>query len=101
MVYINLETLPSSLFPKADLTYLADQDIHNGFIFAQDGSNFYDILVLGHSEYVTHEEYYNLKKFVENGGTIILLDSNTFYAEVDYDPIANKISLVKGHYLGF
>ena len=55
--------------------------------------------MLGHSEYVTHEEYYNLKKFVENGGTIILFDANTFYTEVDYDPIANKISLVKGHYL--
>jgi hypothetical protein len=96
-----LRDFTSPLLPKADLTYLADQDIHNGFIFAQDGSNFYDILVLGHSEYVTHEEYYNLKKFVENGGTIILLDSNTFYAEIDYDPIANKISLVKGHYWAF
>ena len=96
-----LKDFTSSLLPKADLTYLSDQDIHNGFIFDQDGSNFYDILVLGHSEYVTHEEYYNLKKFVENGGTIILLDSNTFYAEVDYDPIANKIRLVKGHYWAF
>ena len=97
----HLRDYTSILLPKADLTYLADQDIHNGFIFAQDGSNFYDILVLGHSEYVTHEEYYNLKKFVENGGTIILFDANTFYTEVDYDPIANKISLVKGHSWSF
>ncbi len=51
----HLRDYTSSLLPKADLTYLADQDIHNGFIFAQDGSNFYDILILGHSEYVTQK----------------------------------------------
>ena len=41
------------------------------------------------------------KKFVENGGTIILFDANIFYTEVDYDPINNKISLVKGHSWSF
>ncbi len=61
----------------------------------------YDILVLGHSEYVTQQEYNNFKKFVENGGTIILIDANMFFAEVDYDPTNNKISLVKGHTWGF
>jgi hypothetical protein len=91
----------SFLLPNADLTYLADQDIHNGFIFAQDNSNFYDILILGHVEYLTQQEYNNFKKFVENGGTIILFDANTFYTEVDYDPINNKISLVKGHSWSF
>jgi hypothetical protein len=91
----------SFLLPKADLTYLADQDIHNGFIFAQDNSNFYDILILGHLEYVTQQEYNNLKKFVENGGTIILFDANTFYTEVDFDPNNNKISLIKGHTWSF
>ena len=57
--------------------------------------------MLGHSEYVTHEEYYNLKKFVENRGIIILLDSNALFAEVAYDPTNNKISLLKGHYWAF
>ena len=33
-------------------------------------------------EYVTQQEYNNFKKFVENGGTIILFDANTFYTEV-------------------
>ena len=32
---------------------------------------------------------------------MILLDSNTFYAEVDYDNINNQINLVKGHYWAF
>ena len=93
----HLRDFTSSLLPNAHLTYLADQDIHNGFIFGQDNSNLYDILILGHSEYVTQQEYNNYKKFVENGGTIILFDSNIFYTEIEYDTINNKISLVKGH----
>jgi hypothetical protein len=97
----HLRDYTSFLLPNADLTYLADQDIHNGFIFSQDDSNFYNILILGHSEYVTQQEYNNYKKFVENGGTIILFDANTFYTEIDYDPISNKISLVKGHSWSF
>lgn len=42
-----------------------------------------------------------LKQFVENGGIMILLDSNTFYAEVDYDNMNNQINLLKGHYWAF
>ncbi len=97
----HLKNYTSSLLPNARLTYLADQDIHNGFIFAQDNSNLFDILILGHQEYVTQKEYNNLKKFVEHGGTIILFVANTFYTEVSYDPINNKISLVKGHSWSF
>jgi hypothetical protein len=97
----HLRDYTSSLLPNAHLTYLADQDIHNGFIFGQDDRNLYDILILGHSEYVTQHEYNNYKKFVENGGTIILFDSNIFYTEVEYDSINNKISLVSGHSWSF
>ena len=97
----HLRDYTSFLLPNADLTYLADQDIHNGFIFSQDDSNLYDILILGHSEYVTQQQYNNYKKFEDNGGTIILFNSNTFYTEIDYDPIGNKISLVKGHSWSF
>ncbi len=97
----HLRDYTSFLLPNADLTYLADQDIHNGFIFTPDNSNFYDILILGHSEYVTQQEYNNYKKFVENGGTIILFDANIFYTEVEYDSINNKISLVNGHSWSF
>lgn len=32
---------------------------------------------------------------------MILLDSNTFYAEVDYDNMNNQINLVKEHYWAF
>jgi hypothetical protein len=46
---------------------------------------------------VTQQEYNNLKRFVSNGGTLIILDGNVFYAEVKYDTDANRITLVKGH----
>ncbi len=54
-------------------------------------------MILGHQEYVTQQEYDNFKKFVYNGGTIIILDGNIFYAEVNYNKHDNSITLVKGH----
>jgi hypothetical protein len=99
-----LRAYTSSLLPNADLNYLTDEDVHNGLIFNQGNKNkenLYDILIMGHSEYVTQQEYSNFKKFVENGGVLVMLDANTFYAEVDYDTLNNKITFVKGHYWGF
>ena len=60
-------------------------------------TNRYDILILGHQEYVTQQEYTNLKTFVANGGTMILLDGNVFYAQVGYDRSTQTITLIKGH----
>ncbi|MGN6347024.1 MAG: N,N-dimethylformamidase beta subunit family domain-containing protein [Candidatus Nitrosocosmicus sp.] len=80
---------------------LSDLDVDKGNIFFnvdnQNPINLYDILVLGHQEYVTQKEYDNLKQFVLNGGKMILLDGNIFYAEVKYNNNNNTISLVKGH----
>ena len=47
---------------------------------AKNKSNKYDILIIGHQEYVTQQEYDNLKQFVAGGGTMIVLDGNIFYA---------------------
>ena len=92
----------SSFLPDAKLNYLTDEDVHNGLIFnVNNGNNKYDIMILGHQEYVSEQEYQNFKKFVAQGGALIFLNSNTFYAEVEYDPEINTISLVKGHYWGF
>jgi hypothetical protein len=99
----------SEISPNTNISYLTDTDIHNGLIFNPNHQNNYNVmvqnkynvLILGHQEYVTQQEYNNFKKFVENGGILILLDANTFYAEVDYDPVNNKITLVKGHYFAF
>jgi hypothetical protein len=107
----------------SNLQIITDQDVDDGSIFIQQDSpvnstnntaanmsvnrniqhqnsgyiDKYDILILAHQEYVTQREYDNLRHFVENGGTIILLDGNVFYAQVSYDRHHHSITLVKGH----
>ena len=83
---------------KYNVTILTDSDVHQGLIFSKGNStNAYDVLVLFHSEYVTQEEYQNIKTFVANGGTLFVMDGNVFYAEVRYDNNTKTITLVKGH----
>lgn len=91
----------------SNLQVITDEDVNNGLIFryknaigndtSEPSVNIYDVLILGHQEYVTQKEYDNLKHFVENGGTLILLDGNVFYAQVNYDKYHHAITLVKGH----
>jgi hypothetical protein len=76
---------------------LTDADVDQGNIFLEDGGNAYDILILLHNEYISQPEYDNLKKFVENGGTIVFTEGNVLYAEVKYNSINDTITLVKGH----
>jgi N,N-dimethylformamidase beta subunit-like protein len=81
----------------SNITTLSDQDVDGGKIFGSDGRNAFDVLVLGHQEYVTQREYDNLRGFVHNGGTMIILDGNVFYAQVSYDRATDTIRVVKGH----
>ena len=85
--------------PNATVTVMRDEDVNDGHIFLDENFNInaYDILLLFHNEYVTQAEYDNLKHFVSNGGTIVFIDSNVFYAEVLYDKNNDTITLVKGH----
>lgn len=46
---------------------------------------------------MSQQEYDNLKRFVADGGVMILLDGNVFYAEVKYNRNIHTITLVKGH----
>lgn len=79
----------------ADIT---DKEVHEGKIFDSAGNNAYDVLFLFHQEYVTQEEYDNLKKFVvQNGGTIVFNTANIFTVEVKYDSADNTVTLVRGH----
>jgi hypothetical protein len=89
------------LFPSFHVSILTDADVDGGSIFFTNGTNKYDTLVLRHQEYVTQQEYDNLKKFVANGGTMILLDGNPLYTLVGYDRIMQTITLVKGHFFAF
>jgi hypothetical protein len=91
-----LEKHTRLLVPKENVSVLTDIDVDRGLIF-HNKSNIYDVLILAHQEYVTQKEYNNFKQFVKNGGTLILLDSNVFFAEVGYDLLTQVITLVKGH----
>ena len=76
--------------PHALITIIRDEDIHNGYIFTanNDGkklNNVYDLLILGHGEYATRTMYNNYMRFVGNGGTLLALDGNLFFAEVKYN----------------
>jgi hypothetical protein len=90
------------LLPQSNIDTLTDADVDGSSgpsdIFVKNGlDNKYDVLILGHQEYVTQKEYYNLKRFVANGGTLIALDGDLFHAEVKYDKISQTVSLVEGH----
>jgi hypothetical protein len=83
--------------PDSNIAFFTDQDVDAGSVFQGNGSNAYDVVILGHQEYVTQREYDNFKQFVGDGGTMIILDGNVFYAEVKYDKNTGNITLVKGH----
>jgi hypothetical protein len=86
------------LRPQSNITLLTDEDAHNkSSLFMSNGTNKYDVILYGHNEYNTQEEYNNLRQFVANGGTIIFLGANMFFTEVKYDPKSQTITLVKGH----
>ena len=87
--------------PNSHVTILTDADVDNNSLFNNNNNNIYDVAILGHQEYVTQQEYDNMKKFVTNGGTMILLDGNVFFAEVKYNPQTKTESLVKGHWWAF
>lgn len=86
-----------TIIPKSNIDILTDADADYGSIFFNNGTNRYDVIILGHQEYVTQREYDNLKRFVSSGGTMIFMDGNVFYAQVKYDRNTHTITLVKGH----
>ena len=82
---------------KGPVPVLSDEDLHEGYIFKDDGTNAYDVLFMLHEEYVTKQEYMNLKRFVSNGGVIVFIDANVFYAQVLYNPDMHTVTLLSGH----
>ncbi len=83
------------LIKNNTINVITDVDVHNNDITQ------YKKLILLHSEYVTQQYYDNLRNFVEKGGTLILFDANSLYAEVLYDNVANTITLRLGHSWSF
>jgi hypothetical protein len=100
----DLSTHLKQLLPDADISIISDLDVHEGTIFnnrTTTSGNYYGVLILGHQEYVTQNEYDNLKQFVANGGTLIITTGNVFYAEVKYDKNTRLVTLVEGHKIRF
>ncbi len=91
----------SSLAPRSNITFLDDQDIHNGKLFYPNGKNAFDVIFLVHEEYATQTGYNNLKRFVSQGGTLAFTESNVLTVEVKYNPMNDSITLVKGHEFEF
>ena len=50
-----------------------------------------------HEEYATQNTYDNFKKFVANGGVLVLTESNVFTVEIKYNQANDTITFVKGH----
>src|SRR6267143_6353617 len=46
----------SSMLPNSKISAIDDTDVHYGKIFDSTGNNIYDLLVMGHAEYVTQAE---------------------------------------------
>jgi len=98
---LNLLSNLKWLTQDSNISVLSDADVDEGSIFKKNkdaaDTNAFDVIILGHQEYVTQQEYNNLKQFVSNGGTMIILDGNVFFAQVKYDRNSQNITLVKGH----
>lgn len=105
-----VQVLPGNieqLLPEAKICILSDADLHKGSIFytkdtlPSQPTNLYDIIMIFHEEYVTNEIYNNLKKFVYNGGTLMALSGNPFYAQVKYNDRNQTVILIDGHGASF
>jgi N,N-dimethylformamidase beta subunit-like, C-terminal len=66
------------------VSVVTDVQADAGALFNPDGGRAYQTVVLGHEEYVTAREYAQFKAFVGEGGRLIEMSANNFYAEVNY-----------------
>jgi hypothetical protein len=80
-----------------NVTILTDVNVTQGSLLERDGSDRFDVVVLGFTEYVTAQEYYKYQKFVAEGGRLVLMDATNFFVEVRYYPQTNHLALVRGH----
>jgi hypothetical protein len=87
--------------PKSNITYINDQDVESGKLFYPNGTNAYDVIFLLREEYATQTGYDSLKRFVEQGGTIVFTESGVLRAQVNYNRQNDSITLVKGHHFQF
>ena len=80
-----------------NLHVISDMNVSSGDLLSPNGSRMFDAVILGHEEYVTRNEYNQLRSFVAAGGKLVAMDSNDFYAEVRYNPTSQMETFVLGH----
>jgi hypothetical protein len=79
-----------------NLRLVTDIAADEGALFV-NGVRQYDVLIVGHEEYVTRAEYNQLKLFVYSGGRIVEMSGNTFWAQVTYNKTTGMETFVGGH----
>jgi hypothetical protein len=80
-----------------NLVIITDINVTQGALFNSDGSRKYDAVIIGHQEYVTQNEYDQVRLFVAAGGKLIAMSSNMFYARVAYNSTAMVETFLTGH----
>lgn len=84
-------------YDDSKISIISDIAIHNNNLYYVNGTLKYDILVFYHNEYVTTQQYDNMMSYIENGGNVLIMNGNAFYAEISYNESNNTIQLVDGH----
>jgi hypothetical protein len=80
-----------------NLSVVSDINITQGALFTANGTRRFDAIVMGHEEYVTQNEYDQIRLFVHAGGRLIAMSANLFYVRVTYNPRTSMETFVVGH----
>lgn len=86
----------ASTTPNSSFQVIGDETVDMAVNGAALRSMF-DVLILGHQEYITQHEYDNLRDFTAAGGTLVLLCGNVFCAKVTYNPSNGNVQFIAGH----
>jgi hypothetical protein len=79
-----------------NLNLVDDVAVNEGGLFS-GGVAKYDVVILGHEEYVTTNEFHQFQTFVAGGGRVVAMCGNTFWGQVTYSPSTGIESFVAGH----
>ncbi|MDA4120912.1 MAG: hypothetical protein OK404_00720 [Thaumarchaeota archaeon] len=77
-----------------NLSMIDDLAVNDGGLFS-GGTPKYDVVILGHEEYVTPYEFHQFQQFVAQGGRIVAMCGNTFWGQVSYS--SGVETFVAGH----
>lgn len=76
-----------------EFDYLTDKDVEDPTVL----NDYECIFAVGHSEYWSGDQRYNIDAFVEKGGNLIILSGNTCYWKVRHEPGRMVSHKNKGH----